>query len=136
MANKVKGEVSLVAPGGETYLLVFGFESLVLVEDKRDKAFGDVVEELKKGRLGSLGALLWAGIQQHHPDVEFETAGRVAMALTGAGRGKELQNKIIEAINAGFPSAKEVGDAGSRPQTEGAGNSTSNAASELGSNSN
>lgn len=135
MANKIKGEVSLVAPGGETYVLVFGFESLVLVEDKRDKAFGDVVEELKEGRLGSLGALLWAGVHQHHPEVTFESAGRIAMALTGSGRGQELQNKIIEAINVGFPSAKEVDASAARPQKDEA-DSTSSDASEPGSNSN
>ena len=131
MANKIKGEVSLVAPGGETFILVFGFESLVLVEDKRDKAFGDVVEELKAGRLGSLGALLWAGVHQHHPEVSFEAAGRIAMALTAANRGVELQNKIVEAINLGFPSAKEVDAAAPRPPTEEAA-STSKDASEPG----
>lgn len=134
MANKIKGEVTLAGPGGESFTLQFGFESLVLVEDRRNKAFGDVVEELKAGRLGSLGALLWAGVHAHHPEVTFESAGRIAMALTQDGRGEELQAKIVEAINLGFPNAKEVDAAGPRPPTEGAGNSTSSDASAPGSN--
>lgn len=129
MANKIKGEVSLDGPGGETFTLQFGFESLVLVEDKRDRAFGDVVEELKAGRLGALGALLWAGVHQHHPEVTFEAAGRIAMALTQEGHGEDLRNKIVEAINLGFPTAKEVDAAGSRPQAREAGSSTSSDAS-------
>lgn len=132
MANKIKGEVSLEY-AGETFTIQFGFETLVLVEDKRNRAFGDVVEELKAGRLGSLAALLWAGVHAHHPEVTFEAAGRIAMALTQAGRGEELQVKIVEAVNLGFPSAKEVDASAARPPKE-ADALTSSDASESGAN--
>lgn len=119
MANKIKGEVSLEY-AGETFLLQFGFEALVLVEDKRDKAFGDVAAELDAGRLGALGAMLWAGLHQHHPEVSYEGAGRIAMAVAAEGRGEELQKKIVKAIELGFPKAKGEGAAAgaSGPQTE------------------
>lgn len=127
MANKIKGEVSLEY-AGETFLLQFGFEALVLVEDKRDKAFGDIVAELDAGRLGSLAALLWAGLHEHHPELSYEAAGRLAMAFASDGRGEELQKKIVEAITLAFPKAKGEGATGAAgPQTEAAASTSSDA---------
>lgn len=111
MTNPIKGEVSLKGPNGETFVLVFGFESLVLVEDKRGKAFGDVVEELDAGRLGALGALFWAGLRKHHPQISFEEAGQIALAIDS----EELQAKIVEAITLAFPRKQEVGASAPRP---------------------
>lgn len=131
MANRIKGEVSLEY-AGETFILQFGFEALVLVEDRRGKAFGGVVEELNEGRLGAIGALFWAGVQAHHPEVTFEAAGRMIIDITEGGRGLELQNKIIEAITLAFPKAKAkakgegaTGEAG--PQTEATASTSSDA---------
>lgn len=127
MANKVKGEVSLEF-AGETFLLQFGFEALVLVEDRRNKAFGEVVEELNAGRLGAIGALFWAGVQAHNPEVTFEAAGRLIIAMTEGGRGLELQNKIVEAITLAFPKAKGEGaTSAAGPQTEAAASTSSDA---------
>lgn len=116
MANKIKGEVSLTGPEGETYTMAFGFETLVLVEDRRKMSFGDVVEELDSGRLGALGALLWAGLRKHHPELTFEDAGQLAIACDG----EELRSKVVEAITLGFPKKKEVDPSASRPQKEAA----------------
>lgn len=117
MTNKIKGEVSLTGPSGEAYTLKFGFEALVLVEDKRKMAFSQVVEELDAGRLGAIGALFWAGVSEHHPEVSFEAAGRIAVEIVGAGRAQEFQAKIVEALGLAFPSkTAEVDASSSRPR--------------------
>lgn len=121
MTNKLKGEVSLTGPAGEAFTLVFDWEALVLVEDSRDKSFADVVEELDAGRLGALGALLWAAMRRHQPKTTLGQAGVLALALAADGRDEELKAKIIEAITLGFPTKKEVGAAkADPPQTEAA----------------
>ena len=75
--------------------------------------------------MGALGALFWAGLQQHHPEVAFEGAGRIAMAMASEGRGEELQAKIVEAIALAFPKAKEGASGAANPQSAEAPPSTS-----------
>lgn len=116
MANSIKGEVEIEVPEGPTFTIAFSWEALSQAEDKRGKGFTEIVEELDAGRLGSLIALLWAGLRKHHPSISFEEAGNIALACDS----DELKAKIVEAITKAFPRKKEGGAAGARPPQEAA----------------
>lgn len=100
MTNGVKGEVSLAA-GGETYRMQFSVNGLVALEDALGVGVTDLGAQMQAPRIRVLRTLVWAALQEHHPDVDEAEAGRI---MTAAG-GLAVTPKILEAFRLAFPEA-------------------------------
>jgi len=116
MANPHKGELSFEADG-VTYTLLYSNNALVALEDKIDRGIVDISSEMgswaqnpNKIRLGLIRALLWAGLIEHHPDVNLTAAGEL---ITKAGGVAKVTELVGEAFTRAFP-APETKDVGPR----------------------
>lgn len=91
--NPHKGDVALRV-GEEDYTLRYSHSALVALERALDKGLLEIMEQIASARdmrLGTVVALLWAGLQKHHPgmsegdacdlldDIEGGAAGAVAV---------------------------------------------------------
>ena len=113
MANPLKGEVELVVVDSETdaetiYIMRLSIDAIVHAETVLDKGINDMLPTLD--RIGTLRALLWASLLEHHPEVLLLDAGELIVAA-GAD---VVMGKIAEALKAAFPEQK-AGTA--RPRT-------------------
>ena len=83
--------------GGETYRLVYNNDAFVEVEDLLGRSFLDVLAELSKGnpRIGSIRALLWAGLQNQHQGIELGQCGDWLMQ--GEQAAIDAMSKAIQA---------------------------------------
>lgn len=124
MANPHRGEVSFEAEGTE-YTLQYSNNALVELEDRLDRGIVDISSELlswakdpKRIRLGTIRAVLWAGLREHHPEVDLRAAGEI---ITKAGGVLEITGLIGEAFSRAFPAPEKKG---SRPRKRGATNGT------------
>lgn len=121
MANPHKGEVAFDADG-KTYTLRFSSNAICELEERLDKSFTKIGAELQAAvetdpasiRFGTLRAIFWAGLQDHHPDIDLAAAGDVMIAAGGAVQAMAL---IGGAFVAAFP-ARE-GGAGNPPKGAG-----------------
>lgn len=118
MGNSFKGEVSFEVDG-KTYTLRYSTDALVQLEDKLDRGIVDISAEMmtwgktpSKMRLGLIRAVLWAGLQDHHPDIDIKAAGEL---ITKAGGLAAIANLVGEGMALAFPSP-ETKDA--RPPRE------------------
>jgi hypothetical protein len=78
--NPHKGDVSFEV-GGTTYVLRYSHRSLVLLENELGKSLIKIMREIdgwkanpEDMRLGTICALLWAGLQRHQPNMTVEEA--------------------------------------------------------------
>jgi hypothetical protein len=108
MANPLRGEVDLVV-GEKTYLLRLSINGVVEAETLLDKSVNEIIQSID--RMGTLRALLWAALREHHPSLSLFDAGDI-IGIAGA---ENVGFKVGEAIKAAFPEAKGGDD--SRPQT-------------------
>ena len=108
MANKHRGEVELTA-GDEIYTLLFSVNALCDLEEHFDMPIGrvsDMLNDPNNVRLTDLRALLLFALKEHHPDLVFTDAGRIA---TDAGI-PETMAKLGQAFVAAFPEEKKGGN--------------------------
>lgn len=113
MGNSFKGEVSFDVDG-KSYRLRYSTDALVQLEEKLDRGIVDISGEMmtwgktpSKMRLGLIRALLWAGLQDHHPDIDIKAAGEL---ITKAGGLAAIANLVGEGMALAFP-APEMKDA-------------------------
>lgn len=106
MANPNKGEVAFDA-GGKSYTLHFSTNAICELEDKLDRSFIAISSELAKAasapekiRLTTLRAIFWAGLQDHHPDIDLKAAGKLVVAAGGMAGVMKL---ISEGFERAFP---------------------------------
>lgn len=97
MANPHRGQVSLKA-GDTIYTLSLSANAICELEDHTGREIGDIASALN----GSVGmkmvrALVWAALQDHHPEIDIKGAGNV---ITAAG-----MHACMEAIGAAFQRA-------------------------------
>lgn len=127
MANPHKGEVALAAAGA-TYMLVYSADALCQLEDLLGRGIIDISLEIMSWgpkldaegrplpetpdaalkrvqaiRMTTVRALLWAGLQEHHPDVDLKAAGTLMIA---AGGLDGVMPKIGAAFALAFPEAE------------------------------
>jgi len=101
MSNKYRGEVALSIDGA-TYTLCFTVNALCSLEDVLDKSITEIIgglSDINKLRLKTMRALLWAGLNVKHPEINIEAAGE----LIAKGSAVDVMTKVFEAIRLAFP---------------------------------
>ena len=101
MANRIKGEVDLVA-GKDRYVLALSINEIVALEDLLDVGILEIAawfSDAAAVRAGRMRAVLWAALQRHHAGTTLEQAGDI-MAIAGLGA---VVDKLGDAISAAFP---------------------------------
>lgn len=101
MANRHRGEVALLI-GDATYTLCFSINSLCSLEELLNKSVNEIMAGIGDGskvRLGTVRALVWAGLSEKHPEITVKDAGRI---ITEGGTA-EVMAKVTEALEAAFP---------------------------------
>jgi hypothetical protein len=104
MANPHKGDVPFEV-AGKTYTLRYSHLALVKLEKQLDKGLMTVMQNMTKPeemRLGDVVALLWSGLQKHHPDLTFEDAADLLDDLEGGTSGaiRVIDQAFGKAFNA------------------------------------
>lgn len=115
MGNRERGEVTFHA-AGESYTLRFSENALCLLEEELDRGVVGILREMSSWatdqdaiRLTTLRAVMWAGLQEHHPKSDLKQAG----ALIGdVGGIVAAANIVADALRAAFP---EEGTTTERP---------------------
>ena len=100
MANRTRGEVSFKA-GDATYTLQFSINAICDLEEALDLPVEQIAEMFDGGsvRMRDVRTFIWAGLREHHPDIEEREAGRIA---TEVGVDAVIE-KVGEAFRAAFP---------------------------------
>lgn len=95
--TNVLGEVPLVV-GGKTFTLLFKSYAIAQIETALDMSMYQLAVELEdptKRRLNTLGVALWAGLQQHHPELTqrdaFDILDTGGMQVVGTALGTAMQ---------------------------------------------
>ena len=89
MDNPKRGDSSFTADGKE-YTLRYSTEALILLEEDQNRGLLKVLREVESWtknpeniRLGLVRSLLWAGLQDHHPELTKKQAGELIEAVGG-----------------------------------------------------
>ncbi len=83
--NPHKGDVSFEA-GGKTYTLRYSHLALVRLENSLNKGLVQIMTDVGRPenlRLGTIVALLWAGLQKHHPGMTEENVADLLDDIDG-----------------------------------------------------
>lgn len=119
MANPIKGEVDF--PVGEaTYRLRLSIEEIIKVEDLLDVGIGQIAASLNNVetmKAGTVRALLWASLQEEHPDVDIVEAGRI-MVTAGVTPTMIYLGRVMQAA---FPKAEDKETPSPKPGRAGTG---------------
>ncbi len=113
MGNPHRGEASFEV-AGRAYRLKFDWNAAAEFEEAAGRPLSDALLDVAREKLSakSLRAMLWAGLQPHHPEVTLKDAGRL---IDEMGR-REAQRLMGAALRYYFPelveSEKEAGAAG------------------------
>lgn len=110
MANPLRGEASFEVEG-ETYRVHYTWNAAAEFEEAAGRPLSDALLDIAREKLSakSLRAMLWAGLQEHHPEVTLKEAGRL---IDRMGR-REAQRVMGVALRYFFPELErqEGGDA-------------------------
>lgn len=101
MANPLRGEVALEADG-KTYTLRLSVNEIVEIETELGMVLGEIIESVRNEatlRLGTVRAMLWGALREHHPEMSLRDAGDLVAKV---GLGVAIA-KISETFEAGFP---------------------------------
>lgn len=100
--NPHKGEVAFEA-NGQRYVLQFSIDAICILEDAAGKGIVALLSELQdplKMSVTTARIVLWAGLQEHHPDLTIKQAGELILA---AGGVENLIGMFDKAFAAAFP---------------------------------
>jgi hypothetical protein len=104
--NIRKRDVTLTI-GDKAYALQFSFNALCLLEDQLNRGYLAIMadmaswrEDTEKVRVGTIRALLWAAVQDHHPDIDILAAGE--LVESDKGNLVSIATKINEAFMVGW----------------------------------
>jgi hypothetical protein len=116
MANPHRGEVALKA-GDKAYTASFSINAMCDLEQLMRRSIVEIAMELEMVesnpttlRMGTVRAVTWAALRQHHPELTEADAGDI---LAEAGFA-EVMKVVLQAIYAAFPAAPKGGSG--RPQ--------------------
>jgi hypothetical protein len=116
MAKSPLGELRLPLAGGKPLTLHFEIEHIAALQDHLDIGLLELfrrINDLADLRLSFVGQLLWAGLRQHHPEIDEVAALRLIPRLGGA---VQVLLKCREAMDRAFPDRKGDGEAAPRPR--------------------
>lgn len=116
MANKEKGEVSIVA-GGATYRLAITLDAMVALEEMFSTptapvTFQQVVDRSDAGSMKHTRALVWAALQVNEPPPDIGDVSRIVEAAGGLGAFTTALLKLAKAI---MPDPKDLEALGIKP---------------------
>ena len=118
MANPIKGEVDF--PVGETtYRLRLSINQLIEVEELTGLGIVQLANAFNNAetlKAGSVRAVLWGALREHHPDVDLLQAGEIM----AEARLQPTIQYVGEALQAAFP--KPEGKESPSPKRGRAGN--------------
>lgn len=113
--NPHKGEVQFSA-GGKNYTLRFSIDAICALEGETGRGIVALISELQdpdKMSLRLARQVLWAGLQEHHPELTVKEAGEL---IPKAGGMLKVMETFGAAFSAAFPQEK---DDSPRPQKAG-----------------
>jgi hypothetical protein len=114
MTNAVKGGVQFDANGAR-YTLIYSTNALCILEDTMQLSVNSVLALMSdpgKARVNDVRTLFWAGLQDHHPDLDQKSVGRIMDAVGGLMGTLDL---MLKAVTMAFPQAAKGGADGARP---------------------
>lgn len=116
MANRNNGEVSITIDG-KVYTMVMTINAMVALEDlfstpQKSMTFQEVSELAEQGSMKHLRALLWAVLQDHHPEIEI---GQVSDLVKKAGGLGVFTVKLLEMLKATQADPKDLEALGIKP---------------------
>ena len=104
MTNPIRGDIDLQA-GDEHFTLRMSVNAIIELETLLDMGVNQVARLLgntKDFRLGTLRAVLWAALREHHKGVTLEEAGAI-IAKAGAN---VVLDAVSQALASTFPERK------------------------------
>lgn len=106
MANAVKGQVSLKA-SDTIYTLCLSANAMCELEELTGETIGSLAVKMdgEAVRMTHVRALMWAALQDHHPEIDIKGAGRI---ITEAGMSACME-AIGMAFQRAFPDVEEPG---------------------------
>ena len=114
MGNRELGLVSMQA-GDRSFRLQFTINGLCALEDASGLPAPDFMVNLQVSsaggsfRLSDVRLLLWAGLQEHHPDLSLRDVGEI---ITDMGGVEVAMRDLEKAVAAAYPDAKKAGSKG------------------------
>lgn len=121
MANPLKGDVEFMV-GGKTYILRLSVNAICELEEKLQRGFMTVADEILKWsppmdakgnllpevpaaaikrigamKMGTIRAILWAALRDHHPEVTLVQVGEMIAEIGGLGGGMNLVSRALVA---------------------------------------
>ena len=87
--NQQKGDVEF-SVAGKTYTLRYSHLALVKLEKQLDQGLMKVMKDMsnpEQMRIGTVVALLWSGLQKHHPDMAFDDVADLLDDMEGGTSG-------------------------------------------------
>lgn len=113
MANPHKGEVEFKV-GEKSYTLRLSADAICNVEEATGKGVLVLLEQLNKKETVTMGLVrlfLWAGLKEHHPEIDIKTAGELIVDAGGIFAVLEI---FMLAFARAFPDG-EAGESGNPP---------------------
>lgn len=101
MANLHRGQIPLKT-GEQEFTLSFSINAMCELEDLLDCSINEVaakVQDPKQMRVGFVRAIIWAALQDNHPDIDLQQAGKIA---TDAGMPAVME-AVTKCLIAAFP---------------------------------
>lgn len=138
MANRERGEVSIEIDG-TVYTMCLSMNAMVALEElfstaEHEVAFEEISTKADEGKVKYQRALLWAVLQDHHPEIKLTDVSRLVQAAGGFGA---FTVKLIELAKLAAPDERDLARLGVKknpPPAQGAagrgGRSTSKGAAQ------
>ena len=116
VTNPHKGDVGFKI-GDKNYTLRYSNLALIKLEEMTNKGLYQIMTEMSKPeslRLGTVCALLWAGLQKHHPTITMDSAADLLDEFEGGT--PEVIGLIDKAFGKAF--SQTLGTKGTNPTQE------------------
>jgi hypothetical protein len=106
------GRKAYVAEDGRDLVFFYDMDALILVEEAAKCGVKAIFERMLIGdvRLGDLRALIWGGLQRHHPEITLADATALIES-----EGEAMGAAIRDALAAAMPDPKEGRDGQNPP---------------------
>jgi hypothetical protein len=113
MANALRGE-TILAIGGVDYTFHYSINALCEVEAETGLSVALLGEQLVRGYVGAMRALVWAGLRRHHA-CSLEEAGELTQTLVSEAGIEEAAASVARAFQAAFPDPEPQAEAETKP---------------------
>lgn len=116
MANREKGEVSMEIDGTQ-YTFVLTVDAMVALEDmfstpQRETTFQQVMQRVQAGSVKHCRGLIWASLQEHHPEMTLKD---VSAMIQAAGGIFAFSDKLEQLAVSATPDSKDLQELGVKP---------------------